>query len=152
MTVDARMMTGGASADDRALLDLFYRAFAGEPDLLDEVVAPDWRDMPAAPGQGPGPEGVKPMIRGFKEAVPDLAITVHDVMRDGDRLGVRAEITGTHAGDLFGVAPTGRAFTVALHEFHRVADGRLTHTWHLEDWFGWLRQVDAWPMDKEDAS
>lgn len=38
----------------------------------------------------------------------------------------------------------GRSFTLALHEFHHIADGRLTHTWHLEDWFGWLNQIGAW--------
>ena len=142
---------GGLSAQDRATIETFYRAFAGEPDLLDQVVAPDWQDIPLAPGQGPGPEGIKPLIRGFKEAFPDLAITVHDVIADGGRIGVRAEITGTHAGTWFGVPPSGRRFSVALHEFHRIENGRLTHTWHLEDWFGWLNQVGTWPSPKENA-
>jgi predicted ester cyclase len=136
----------------RATLNIFYRAFAGEPDLLDQVVTPDWQDIPLAPGQGPGPEGVKPMIRAFKQAIPDLAITVHDIIVDGDRAGVRAAMTGTHTGEWFGVPPTGSAFTIALHEFHRVEGGRLTHTWHLEDWFGWLNQIGAWPVNEEKVS
>ena len=70
---------------------------------------------------------------------------------DSGRIGVRAEITGTHAGPWFGVPPSGRRFAMALHEFHRIEDGRLTHTWHLEDWFGWLNQVGAWPTREEDA-
>lgn len=140
------------STQDRATVDLFYRAFVGEPELLDQVVTPDWQDIPLAPGQGPGPEGIKPMIAGMKASIPDIAITVHDVISDGDMIGVRAEITGTHSGEFFGVAPTGRAFAVALHEFHRIKDGRLTHTYHLEDWFGWLNQVGAWPVTKEQAA
>ena len=149
---DERTTNSGASGEIRATLDIFYRAFAGEPDLLDQAVTPDWQDIPLLPGQGPGPEGIKPMIRGFKQAIPDLAITVHDVIADGDRVGVRAALSGTHTGEWFGVAPTGRAFTVTLHEFHRIRGGRLSHTWHLEDWFGWLNQVGAWPANKEDAS
>ena len=85
------------------------------------------------------------MIRAFAAAFPDLAIVVHDMFGAAGRVGVRAEITGTHTGPWFGVAPTGKSFRVALHEFHRIEDGRLTHTWHLEDWFGWLNQVGAWP-------
>lgn len=139
------------STQDRATVDLFYRAFAGELELLDQVVTPDWQDIPLAPGQAPGPEGIKPMIVGLKQAIPDVAIKVHEVIADGDRIGVRAEITGTHTGAWFGVAPTGRTFTVALHEFHRIEDGRLTHTFHLEDWFGWLNQVGAWPASKDNA-
>jgi hypothetical protein len=34
---------------------------------------------------------------------------------------------------------------VALHEFHHLGNGRVTHTWHLEDWFGMIRQIGAWP-------
>ena len=58
---------------------------------------------------------------------------------------MRASITGTHRGEIFGVPPTGQAVDVALHEFHHLKDGRLTHTWHLEDWFGMLNKIGAWP-------
>ncbi|UIJ71115.1 ester cyclase [Aurantimonas sp. HBX-1] len=149
---DLRISSTETSARVRSTLDTFYRAFAGEPDLLDQVVTPDWQDIPLAPGQGPGADGIKPMIRAFKQAIPDLAITVHDVIVDGDRVGVRAAMTGTHTGEWFGVAPTGRVFSIGLHEFHRIDRGRLTHTWHLEDWFGWLNQIGAWPVSKETAS
>ncbi|WP_200894588.1 ester cyclase [Sphingomonas sp. SRS2] len=144
--------TSDAARQVRTTLDTFYRAFAGEPDLLDDVVTSDWQDIPLLPGQGGGPEGIKPMIRAFRQAIPDLAITVHSVIADGDQVGVRAAMTGTHTGEWFGAAPTGRAFTITLHEFHRIENGRLTHTWHLEDWFGWLNQIGAWPADKKDAS
>lgn len=148
---DHRRSHDSAADGIRATLDTFYRAFAGEPDLLDQVVVPEWQDIPLLPGQGAGPEGIKPLIRALKGAIPDLAITVHDVIADGDRAGVRAAITGTHTGEWFGVAPTGRAFTVALHEFHRFEGGRISHTWHLEDWFGWLNQVGAWPAGGQDG-
>lgn len=143
---------GGVPAQIRATIDTFYRAFAGEPDLLDSIVEQDWQDIPLAPGQTPGRDGIKPLIVGLKQAIPDVAVVVHDVMADGDKIGVRAEITGTHTCEWFGVAPTGRSFSVSLHEFHRIKDGKLTHTWHLEDWFGWLNQVGAWPANTENAS
>jgi predicted ester cyclase len=144
--------TSSRHASVQATLNTFYRAFAGEPDLLDQVVTPDWQDIPLAPGQGTGPEGIKPMILAFKQAIPDLAITVNDIIVDGDRVGVRAAMTGTHTGEWCGVPPTGRAFTITLHEFHRIEGGRLTHTWHLEDWFGWLNQIGAWPVNMETMS
>ena len=34
---------------------------------------------------------------------------------------------------------------IAIHEFHHLTEDRITHTWHLEDWFAMLNQVDAWP-------
>ncbi|MCQ4044725.1 ester cyclase [Streptomyces rubrisoli] len=34
------------------------------------------------------------------------------------------------------MAPTGRRIEMVTVEFHRVEDGRITATWHLEDFFG----------------
>ncbi len=132
--------------DETRAIEMLYRAFTDKnPDLLDQACAPDWQDIPLAPGQGPGPDGLKKLIPGFLHAFPDLKIIVHEIVGSAGRAGVRASITGTHRGGIFGVAPTGRFVTLALHEFHHLKDGRITHTWHLEDWFGMLQQVGAWP-------
>lgn len=123
-----------------------YRAFSQKnPDLISEAVVPDWQDIPLAPGQGPGPDGFKPLLQGFIAAFPDIHITIHEIVGTAGRAGVRAEITGTHTGEMFGIAPTGKPVSIALHEFHHLKDGLITHTWHLEDWFGMMNQVGAWP-------
>lgn len=96
--------------------------------------------MPLAPGQAPGREGMKPLIQGFVAAFPDTVVTIHEIIGSPGRAGVRAQIDATHAGQWFGVPPSGRTFTMALHEFHHIRHGQLTRTWHLEDWFGWLHQ------------
>ncbi len=140
----------GLTNEERLAIGTLYRAFSeGRPELIDQAVAPDWQDIPLAPGQQPGREGMKPLIRGFVAAFPDLRITVHEIIGVPGRAAVRAEITGTYKGEWFGIALTGRAFRIPIYEFQAIKDGRLTHTWHLEDWFGWLSQVGAWPMRKE---
>lgn len=133
------------------LVETFYRACAGEPDLLDGVVTPEWEDIPLAPGQGPGPEGMKPRIKEMSRSMTNLAIIVHDLVdgRGGNgngKIGVRGEILGVHAGEMFGIPATGREFRVPIHEFHDVVDGRLARTWHLEDWYGFFRQVGRAPQ------
>ncbi len=139
----------GLTDQERLAVETFYRAFSeGKPDLLDQAVAADWQDIPLAPHQQAGPEGMKPLMAQFAAAFPDAAVTIHEIVGGPGRAAVRGEITGTHAGEWFGVAPTGKRFVLPLHEFHHIEDGRLTHTWHLEDWFGWLNQVGAWPAQK----
>ena len=135
----------GVPDTDRVAVETLYHAFEGRPDLLDEAVTTDWQDIPLAPGQQPGRDGMKPLLAGFVAAFPDLKINLREIVGVPGRVAVRAEITGTHDGEWFGVAPTHRGFVLPIHEFHRVEDGRVTHTWHLEDWFGWLNQVGAWP-------
>lgn len=134
----------GVSAGDRHAVETLYRAFTEHnPELLDAAVTPDWRDIPLAPDQAPGREGMKPLIRSLSTAFPDIKITIHEMIGAPGRVAVWAEISGTHGGAWFGVPATGARFVIPLHEFHRIENGMVTHTWHLEDWFGWLHQVGA---------
>lgn len=75
-----------------------------------------------------------------------MKIVIHEIVGSAGGAGVRARIVGTHAGEIFGVPPTGKSVEIALHEFHHLKNGRITHTWHLEDWFGILHQIGAWPL------
>jgi predicted ester cyclase len=123
-----------------------YRAFSEQnPDLVDAVLAPEWNDIPLAPGQGAGPAGIKPIIRMLAAAFPDVHITIHDTIQVPGKVAVRAEISGTHLGALFGIAPTGKQVRFRLHEFHTVAGGLVTTTWHMEDWFGLFLQLGQFP-------
>jgi len=136
------MQITGVTTEEQRAIETLYRAFGeGNPDLLDEAVTPDWQDIPLAPHQAPGRDGIKPLIAEFRAAFPDLTITILEIIGAGGRIAVRAEMAGTHRGTWFGRNATGRPFRIALHEFHYVAGGRITHTWHLEDWLGWQAQV-----------
>jgi predicted ester cyclase len=131
---------------ERLAVETFYRAFSDkQPDLVDEVLAHDWDDIPLAPGQAPGPEGIKSIIRSFVQAFPDVRIIVHDMIQEPGKIGVRAEITGTHEGELFGIAATGKHVSFRIHEFHRFRDAKLTTTWHMEDWFALFTQLGQFP-------
>ena len=132
--------------EGKALFETFYSAFAeNDLDLLKSVVTPDWQDIPLGPGQGPGPDGIAPLLGYFKAAFPDMKILIHEIFGAGERVAVRAEIKGTHRAEFFGIAATNKPVSIALHEFHYVHEGKITHTWHLEDWFGMLNQIGAWP-------
>ncbi|WP_353648218.1 ester cyclase [Nakamurella sp. A5-74] len=138
------------------IVKTFYRAFSGDTDLLDGVVTPDWEDIPLGPGQEPGPDGIKPMIKAIGASFTDFHILVHDVIDgrgpDGNgKIGVRAEMCGTHTGDMFGIPATGRAVHIPIHEFHDIQGGRLARTWHLEDWFGFFNQVGQAPQISKDT-
>ncbi|WP_413739849.1 ester cyclase [Sodalis sp. RH14] len=135
---------------ERQTVDMLYRAFNDQnPDLLDIAVTADWDDIPLAPGQGPGPDGLKPIIRAFIAAMPDVKITILDVIQTAGRMGVRAEITGTHLGSLFGIPATGKQVGFAIHEFHEFEGARIKRTWHLEDWFGLFQQLGRFPTPEQ---
>jgi len=131
---------------ERLAVETLYRAFSEKnPDLVDTVLMPNWDDIPLAPGQGPGPEGIKPIIRSLGEAFPDVRVVIHDMIQVPGQIAVRAEISGTHQGELFGIAPTGKQVSFRIHEFHTLSDGRVATTWHMEDWFGLFMQLGQFP-------
>jgi predicted ester cyclase len=131
---------------ERAAVETLYRAFSDNlPDLVDTVLAPDWDDIPLAPGQAPGPDGAKAIIGMLKAAFPDVRITINDLLQAPGKVAVRAQISGTHQGSLFGIAPTGKHVRFGLHEFHTLVDGRITTTWHMEDWLGVFGQLGQFP-------
>ncbi|UCH36922.1 MAG: ester cyclase, partial [Candidatus Bathyarchaeota archaeon] len=43
---------------------------------------------------------------------PDIHRTIEDIIAEGDKVWVRAKITGTHTGDYLGIAPTGKKFVM----------------------------------------
>ena len=145
------MLTPLSEAEEQSIRTL-YQAFSDKnPDLLDQVLTPDWMDIPMQPGQVPGPQRLKTLMQYFFSAFPDMRVIVHEIFGSAGRAGVRAEIIGTHKGEFLGIQPTEKRVSVALHEFHYLKDGRITHTWHLEDWFGMMLQVSAWPPAREGA-
>jgi predicted ester cyclase len=133
-------------AAERRSVQRLYDAFSlKNPELIDDAVSADWKDIPLAPGQGPGPEGMKPIIHSVIAAFPDVKIVIHDMLQLPGKIAVRGEITGSHQGDLFGIAPTGKAVAFRIHEFHELDGRRITTTWHMEDWFALFLQLGQFP-------
>ncbi len=52
------------------------------------------------------------VVGGFAKSIPDMKFDVKEVIVAGDRVIVRGEVTGTPAGDLFGVPHSGKSFRI----------------------------------------
>ncbi len=142
-STDSSPRVAGATDDERRLIETLYRAIGGEPDLLDEVLAPDWEDIPAIPDQPPGPAGMKPHIVAFHEAFTDARVILHDIVASSGLVAVRGALAGTLRGEFLGVPPNGRYDEITIHEFHEIADGRIRRSWHLEDLHGWMSRMQS---------
>ncbi len=97
------------------------------------MVTEDVIEHPLNPGQPPGREALKQIFGGFSVLVPDLRITVEDIIADDDRAAVRSTVTGTPAGPYLGVNPAGRPMRFEAIDIWRTADGLVAEGWHIED-------------------
>jgi hypothetical protein len=66
---------------------------------IDSIAQFDWEDVVEQvpfPGQSPGLEGLKDVLRGMRSAFPDLHFSVEEQIAEGDKVLTRFEWTGTH--------------------------------------------------------
>lgn len=99
-------------------------------DAIDELCAPGFVDHNAMPGQGPGVAGLKDMFREYFQAFPDMRLTVHEMVAEGDIVVTRFTGQGTHKGTLMGSAPTGKKVSFSGLDMIRIKDGKATEVWH----------------------
>lgn len=141
METNKEEMVKGLTTSEIESIKTFYAIWGTkQPELLDEICTPDWKDMPLLPNQAAGPKGLQDIIKGFTTDFPDIEINILEIFGTHERAAVRAEIVFTHNKELIGIPATDKKVSVAIHEFHYLKDGKITHTWHLEDWFGLLMQ------------
>ena len=95
-----------------------------------------------------GPREFKPFVRNLRGALPDLRMTIEDIIAADDKVTVRITVEGTHNGGQLGVAPTGRRVRIAGLVVVRIANGQIVEGWNSWDQLGLLRQIGALPALK----
>jgi ketosteroid isomerase-like protein len=83
------------------------------------------------------------VVSNFANSIPDMTFDIREVLVAGDRVIVRGEVTGTPAGDLFGVPHTGRNFRMMTIDIQTIKDGKISKTYHMENWLSALGQLRA---------
>ena len=133
-----------STSDAEAIVRSFYEPFnTGDTSVYETILAEDWVDTPLGPGQQPGRAGFPPVITYFRSIFPDLQLTTEEVIVSGDKAAVRSTIRATHQGELFGIPGTGQPIQFMAIDIHRLEDGQIVETWHIEDFLSVLFQIGA---------
>ena len=64
-------------------------------------------DQVPLPGQGPGLEGLKDILRAMRAGFPDLVFAIQEQISEGDKVATRFEWTSTHKGALLRIPARG---------------------------------------------
>ena len=129
-------------ANKQLARDYFEAFLAKDVGWFKERIEPGFRRHdPGLPFEVVGPQGVERLADALLPAIPDMRLDIEDVVAEGEKVLVRLTIRGTHRGELFGIAPTGRAVEVAVLDLFHVRGGRLAGHWALLDNLGMLRQL-----------
>lgn len=80
-----------------------------------------------------------------RNAFPDLAFEIHEMVQESDTISVRWTMEGTHTGDLPLLEATGKTFSAGGISFYYFKDGKLKgHRQHY-DQLGFLLDMGVFP-------
>jgi steroid delta-isomerase-like uncharacterized protein len=117
----------------------------GQMDSAAQFVWEDVVEQVPFPGQGPGLEGLKDILRYMRSAFPDIDFAIKEQIAEGDKVASRFEWTGTHQAEFLGVPATGRQVSVWGIVIDRLEQGRIKDTRILMDTLGLMMQLGAIP-------
>jgi steroid delta-isomerase-like uncharacterized protein len=134
-----------SAEENKALARRAWETVADNPDVLDEVYAPDvvWHE----PDQEiRGLEQAKQFVSTYETAFPDMNVTVEDVIAEGDKVVTRVTLRGTHQGETqeFG-PPTGRQVELKGITISRIEGGKIVEDWDAYDNLSAMQQLGLAP-------
>jgi len=117
----------------------------GKIESAAQYVWEDVSEQVPLPGQGPGLDGLKDVLRAMRAGFPDIIFSIQEQITEGDKVASRFEWTGTHKGEFLGVPATGRPVRVWGVVIDRLEDGRIRDTRIIMDTLGLMTQLGALP-------
>ena len=117
----------------------------GNVDFIDEVVASNLvvHDPTSPEGMSSGVESAKQFVEVYRNAFPDIQMTVEDVIAEGDKVVTRWTVRATHQGELMGISPSGNRVEVTGISIDRIEGGKFVETWSNYDTLGMMQQIGA---------
>ena len=104
----------------------------GKLDVAPEIFARDFVDRghESIANKADGPDGFASFVKAVREALPDINATIQAMVAEGDYVAMWNTATGTHRGELFGMPPSGKQFSMKDFHFFRFQDGKIVEHWN----------------------
>jgi steroid delta-isomerase-like uncharacterized protein len=111
--------------------------------LIPELLTADFRFRGSLGQTKTGHAQFAEYVDFVQAAFPDFSNCIEETVAEGDRLFARLTYRGTHRGELFGIAPTGRRVEYPGAALFRFRGDKIAEAWVLGDVHGLLRQLNG---------
>jgi predicted ester cyclase len=128
---------------NKALVSDFIGALfsQGDVEAVDRYLAPDFVNHDPPFGVSTDRDGMRVAGTLMRAGFPDWRSDQHLVVGEGDIVVEHFTASGTHRGEVMGVAPTGNTVVLKGINIFRVVDGRIVERWGRLDDLGFLSQL-----------
>jgi predicted ester cyclase len=129
-----------------AAVQSFYNAINGDPSQFAVALDPQWVVHPSSPIAPPSDfkayaEAAAKAVNGLQ----GLSYKIEAVHVAGDFVTVRGTISAKQGGAWFGIPSTGKNIRMGAIDVHRLANGKIAESWHIEDFVSAFQQVGSFP-------
>ncbi len=131
-------------ANEQRLYDEVYNK--GNFSLIPELVSPDF-----VTGDYKGHEGYRRLVSYFRDPMPDLHITVDEMVGEGNKVAYRLTGTGTYSGEFQGVRVKRKKLTWTQAIFTEYKNGKVAKGVGLQNTIELFRQLGIAPPGYEIA-
>ena len=115
----------------------------GDMAAADAILSGDFVNHNPAFGHAPTRDGYKQTVLQFRQAFPDLTMTVEDLLAEGDKATVRFRARGIHLGPFGAFPPSGRTVDFTGTGTCRIEEGQIADLWVNGDLLGLMQQLGA---------
>jgi 4-oxalocrotonate tautomerase len=139
---DQAQAVAARSALARTTIQLYQPFETGDTAAYNRILTPDFADVPLAPNQGPGREGmVRHVLDDIVATFPDARFRIDAIHVSGNVVTVRGLFTGTQTAPFLGLPATNRQLQYRTVDIHQFAGMQIARTDHMEDFFSAYRQM-----------
>ncbi|RMD87900.1 MAG: ester cyclase [Calditrichaeota bacterium] len=112
-------------------------------EFMDTQMIDHFYDAQGMPQPNDAVEAFKKFYSGMLAAFPDLTVTIHDIITEGEKVVTYKTFHGTHQGTFKGFPPSGRKISVDVIDIFRLENGKFVEHWAVVDWMSLMQQIGA---------
>ena len=135
-----------STAQNKALIRRWFDEVwnQGRTEMIDEVLSPDCviHGLQNEKGESvQGASGFRGFHTLFREAFPDIKVTVEDTVAEGDLIVARCSVSGKHTGNSLGISASNAPIDFDGIAIVRVRDGKFVEAWNSFDFLKMNQQI-----------
>jgi predicted ester cyclase len=105
---------------------------AWDENSFNALMHQDFVNRSAPVGMDNGKEGMRYFFNEIlRPAIPNISVTIHQQVAEGDWVTTRKTISGTHTGNLLGIPATGKAIQIDVIDIVRLQDEKYIEHWGI---------------------
>ena len=130
---------------NKAIVRRYYEQLWNKWDmaLADQVIAADITFRGSLGLSVQGIQSFKEYMAMVQVAFPDFHNAIEELIAEGDQVVARMSYSGSHRGELYGLAPTGKHVTYSGIAIFRIKNGKIATGWVIGDALGLMKQLGA---------